>query len=129
MCKQLFIKWCLQSRWFKLKKKILILKQVNSQFLLILGNCVCDVGFYGFDCSLSLNETPLLSNTSYYQNVFDLSNGSLKDAVLFVIKFASDNQNAVLRIKLLVFYLTYFTGFNHFYLLIIFSRWQIVQTN
>jgi len=81
----------------QLKKKI----KINICYL-NKGTCECFVGFDGFDCSLSLSDAPQLSNTSYSQNVFDLSNGTLKDAVLFVIKFAADNPSAVLKIKLLV---------------------------
>lgn len=49
-----------------------------------------------------MSETPELSGTSYSSNVFDLSKSSLKDAVLFAIKFISDNPNAVIKVKLMV---------------------------
>jgi hypothetical protein len=64
--------------------------------------CECIDGFSGVDCSLNLSETPQLSGTSYNRNVFDLSTSSLKDAVLFAIKFNADDPNAVIKVKLMV---------------------------
>ncbi len=66
------------------------------------GTCVCSANYDAYDCSINLSDKPLLLNTTYTNNLFDISNQTLTDILLVVSKFLASSETATLKCDIIV---------------------------
>ena len=95
------------------KRRINLIKVFTQQFLFYFlflkscyltkkGTCLCNANYGAYDCSINLSAKPLLLQTTYANNMFDISNQTLTDILLVVGKFLADNDKATLKCDLLI---------------------------
>ena len=74
------------------------------------GLCICRSGFGNYDCSLNLNDLPLLYTSTYINNTFDLVNQTLTDIFLVVSKFLPDSDKASIKCTLTIVTLVFWNS-------------------
>jgi hypothetical protein len=74
----------------------------NNGVCSISGICNCNPDYSSYDCSIKKSDLPILFNSTYTNNIFDLSKQSLTDIFLIVSKFLIDTETATLKCTILI---------------------------